>query len=219
MRCSVRRQETAPDRDAEPLLSAQERMRVMRDLFDSLGWFDVASRRLLHVGCGAGDDLLEFLRMGFSPRALAGIEPSSDRFAVAMQRLPAGVTLMQGDPALVTLPEASEDIVFQREVFSTQLDAPFQWRLAQAMWRWVRPGGGVLWYDLAVNSGAGDRGCVSVARVRELFPEGRFTLRRVALRPELAQRLSPAHPVLYACLGALPLLCTHALIWIEKPSA
>ena len=196
----------------------QERHRAMRLLFDELGWHDLSSRRLLEVGCGNGDNLLDFLRMGFSPRALAGVESSSDRFAHAMQRLPSGITLMQGDPSRMKLPDASEDIVYQGGVFSALLDAPFQWRLAQVMWRWVMPGGGVLWYDLAASTGGPTRRAVPVPRVRELFPEGRFTVRRLTLNDRLARYMSAAHPLLYACLGALPMLCTHALIWIEKPT-
>ena len=202
----------------EPWLAWQERHRAMRLLFDQLGWHDLSSRRLLEVGCDGGDNLLDFLRMGFSPRALAGVEAAADRFAHAMQRLPSGITLMQGDASLMKLPDASEDIVFQSGVFSTLLDAPFQWRLAQVMWRWVMPGGGLLWYDLTASAGAPTRRAVPVARVRELFPEGRFTVRRLTLSDGLARRVSPGHPLLYAWLGALPPLRTHALIWIEKPA-
>ena len=202
----------------ETWLNWQQRHRAMRLLFDELGWHDLSSRRLLEVGCGGGDNLLDFLRMGFSPRALAGVEAAADRFARAMQRLPSGITLMQGDASLMKLPDASEDIVFQSGVFSALLDAPFQWRLSQVMWRWVMPGGGVLWYDLAAPVGTPARRAVPVARVRELFPEGRFTVRRLTLNDALARRVSPAHPLLYACLGALPMLRTHALIWIEKPT-
>jgi len=205
--------------DAEPLLSWQQRQRALRRLFDDLGWHDLSSRRLLEVGCGAGDNLLDFLRMGFSPRALAGVEAAAERFAQAMQRLPSGITLMQGDASLLKLPQDSEDIVFQSGVFSTLLDAPFQWRLAQTMWHWVRPGGGVLWYDFAASVGAAQCRGVPVARVRELFPEGRFTVRRLTLSPRLARHVPPAQPLLYACLAALPMCRSHALIWIEKPTS
>ena len=189
----------------------------MRQLFGDLGWHDLSARRLLEVGCGVGDNLLDFLRMGFSPRALVGIEASPALFAHAMQRLPSGVTLMQGDPTAMALPEASEDIVFHSGVFSALLDGPFQWRLAQTMWQWVMPGGGVLWYDRVIPANSGSAEGVAVARVRELFPQGRFTVRRLTLASTLARHTSPAHPVVYAFLGALPMARSHALIWIEKP--
>ena len=198
--------------------SVLERQRAMLRLFASLGWHDLSSRRVLEVGCGNGGNLLELLRMGFSPQNLAGIELLPERFAHAMQRLPARVVLMQGDASLVQLPDDSEDIVLQSTVFSSLLDAPFQWRLAQTMWRWVRPGGGVLWYDFTVDNPANpDVRGVPVARIRELFPEGRVQYQRVTLAPPIARRVCALHPVLYPVFNVVPFLRTHVLAWIEKP--
>jgi len=199
--------------------SVQERQRAMLKLFVGLGWGELSTRRVLEVGCGSGGNLLELLRLGFAPRNLAGIELLPDRFAQAMQALPSGVTLMQGDASLVKLPDESEDIVLQSTVFSSLLDAPFQWRLAQTMWRWVRPGGGVLWYDFTVDNPRNpDVRGVPVARIRELFPDGRVQYQRVTLAPPLARRVCALHPSLYPVFNVLPLLRTHVLAWIEKPS-
>jgi SAM-dependent methyltransferase len=200
------------------LLAAHERERAIVDLFARLGWRDLSDRRVLEVGCGTGANLLDLLSLGFAPRNLVGIELLPDRFAHAMQTLPSAVTLMQGDASLVKLPDESEDIVLQSTVFSSLLDAPFQWRLAQAMWRWVRPGGGVLWYDFTVdNPGNRDVRGVPVSRIRELFPDGRVQYQRVTLAPPIARRVCALHAVLYPVFNVLPLLRTHVLAWIEKP--
>jgi SAM-dependent methyltransferase len=199
--------------------AVQERQRAMLRLFARLRWFDLSARRVLEVGCGSGGNLLELLRLGFAPRNLVGIELLPERFAQAMQTLPSAVTLMQGDASLVKLPDESEDIVLQSTVFSSLLDAPFQWRLAQTMWRWVRPGGGVLWYDFTVdNPHNPDVRGVPVARIRELFPQGRVQHQRVTLAPPLARRVCALHPGLYQVFNVLPVLRTHVLAWIEKPS-
>lgn len=196
----------------------QERQRAMLQLFTRLGWDDLSQRRVLEVGCGTGGNLLELLRLGFAPRNLAGIELLPERYAQAMQTLPASVILMQGDALSAKLPDESEDIVLQSTVFSSLLDGPFQWKLAQAMWRWVRPGGGVLWYDFTVNNPRNpDVRGVPVARIRELFPHGRLDWRRVTLAPPLARAVCRAHPALYTVFNAVPLLRTHVLAWIEKP--
>jgi SAM-dependent methyltransferase len=200
--------------------SVQERQRAMLRLFARLGWHDLSARRVLEVGCGSGGNLLELLRVGFAPRNLAGIELLPERFAQAMQTLPAGVVLMQGDASLVKLPAESEDIVLQSTVFSSLLDAPFQWRLAQTMWGWVRPGGGVLWYDFTVDNPRNpDVRGVPVARIRELFPDARVQYQRVTLAPPLARRVCALHPALYPVFNVIPLLRTHVLAWIEKPPA
>jgi hypothetical protein len=156
--------------------------------------------------------------MGFAPRNLAGIEPSPERFANAMRSLPAGVMLMQGDASLVQLPDESEDIVMACGVFSSLLDAPFQWRLAQALWRWVRPGGGVLWYDTTMDD-ARDANvrAVPIERIRELFPAGQLRYERITLNPPLARCVSALHPVLYTGVNLVPWLRSHVLAWIAKP--
>lgn len=198
--------------------TVQERQRAMLRLFVRLGWNDLESRRVLEVGCGTGGNLLELLRIGFAPRNLAGIELLPDRFAQAMQALPSGVTLMQGDASTAKFPDECEDIVLQSTVFSSLLDAPFQWRLAQAMWRWVRPGGGVLWYDFTVNNPRNpDVRGVSVARIRELFPQGRVRVQSLTLAPPIARRVCAIHPGLYNVFNTVPLLRTHVLAWIQKP--
>ncbi|MCC7456879.1 MAG: class I SAM-dependent methyltransferase [Nitrospira sp.] len=198
--------------------TVQERQRAMLRLFARLDWPDLTSRRVLEVGCGSGGNLLELLRLGFTPRNLAGIELLPERYAQALAALPASVVLMQGDALQVKLPDESEDIVLQSTVFSSLLDAPFQWKLAQAMWRWVRPGGGVLWYDFVYDNPRNpDVRGVPVARIRELFPHGRMTVRRVTLAPPLARAVCRVHPALYTVFNALPLLRTHVLVWIEKP--
>jgi ubiquinone/menaquinone biosynthesis C-methylase UbiE len=200
--------------------SVHERQRAMLKLFARMGWSDVSSRRVLEVGCGNGANLLELLRIGFSPNNLVGIELLPDRFAQAMQTLPSSVTLMQGDASLVKLPDESEDIVLQSTVFSSLLDVPFQWRLAQTMWRWVRPGGGVLWYDFTVDNPRNpDVRGVPVARIRELFPDGRLSFQRLTLAPPIARAVCRVSPALYSVFNALPPLRTHVLAWIEKPSS
>jgi len=105
-------------------------------------------------------------------------------------------------------------------VFSSLLDDRFQQALADRMWSWLRPGGGVLWYDFVVgNPSNPDVRGVPVRRLKALFPLGRFTIRRVTLAPPIARAVCRVHPSLYHVFNALPLLRTHVLAWIEKPGS
>lgn len=197
--------------------SVQERQRAMLRLFAGLGWTEFASRRLLEVGCGSGGNLLELLRLGFDPTRLAGVELLPERAARARQVLPASLAVHAGDALALDLPPGSQDVVFVSTVFSSLLDDAFQQRLADAMWRWVAPGGGVLWYDFTVDNPRNpDVRGVPLARIGSLFPHGRVLARRVTLAPPIARHVVRVHPCLYTVFNAVPLLRTHVLAWIAK---
>ncbi len=199
------------------LAAMQERQRAVIALLRRLGVTDVAALRLLEIGSGSGGNLLELLRLGFAPEHLSGIELLAERHARARALLPAAVQLTCGDAAALPVAEASTDIVFQSTVFSSLLDHAFQARLAETMWRWLKPGGGVLWYDFTYdNPGNADVRGVPVARIRELFPEATIEWRRVTLAPPIARAVCRLHPALYAVFNSVPLLRTHVLCWLAK---
>jgi len=196
----------------------QERQRAMLRLFADLGQHDLGALRCIEVGCGSGGNLLELLRIGFAPENLSGIELLPERHARARHVLPAAVQVTLGDAAAADLPERAHDIVYVSTVFSSLLDPAFQDRLAARMWRWVRPGGGVLWYDFTVDNPRNrDVRGVPLRRVRALFPHGRIEARRVTLAPPLARAACRVHPALYTVLNTLPFLRTHVFAWIGKP--
>jgi SAM-dependent methyltransferase len=196
----------------------QERQRALIGLLAARGLDDLGALRLLEVGCGSGGNLLELLRLGFRAEHLAGIELLPDRLAQARERLPAALPLHAGDATVIELPDASFDIVFVSTVFSSLLDDGFQQHLADTMWRWLRPGGGVLWYDFTVDNPRNrDVRGVPLRRVRALFPHGRVLPRRVTLAPPIARAVVRVHPSLYTLFNTVPWLRTHVLAWIAKP--
>ena len=199
-------------------MTLQERQRALLQLLRQQGLTDLARLRVLEVGCGAGGNLLDLLRLGFAPANLCGAELLPERLAQARAVLPPALTLRDGDASTLDIAAASQDIVLQSTVFSSLLDDNFQQRLADAMWRWVAPGGGVLWYDFTVNNPRNrDVRGVPLARVRSLFPQASVTARRVTLAPPIARAVCRLSPTLYPLFNALPLLRTHVLVWLHKP--
>jgi SAM-dependent methyltransferase len=202
------------------MLAIQERQRAIADLFVRLGWSDLRSMRLLEIGCGTGCNLLEFLRLGFVPENLQGIELLARSVERAQRVLPQSLRIVLGDATTigddVVAPE-SQDVVYQSTVFSSLLDDGFQHRLATAMWRWVRPGGGVMWYDFVVdNPRNSDVRGVPLARIRRLFPDGDIKVRRLTLAPPIARAVTRVCPPLYTPLNACAWLRTHVLVWLQK---
>jgi SAM-dependent methyltransferase len=189
----------------------------MLRLFARLGWHTLADRRLLEVGCGSGGNLLEMLRLGFAPEHLSGVELLPERLEAARRSLPPAVTLLGGDASQQPLPEGQADVVLLSTVFSSLLDDAFQQQLADAVWRAVKPGGGVLWYDFTVDNPRNpDVRGVSVARIQQLFPQGQVRAQRLTLAPPLGRAAARLHPTLWTLLNALPVLRTHVLAWVQK---
>ena len=102
-------------------------------------------------------------------------------------------------------------------MFSSLLDEGFRDRLAQAMWRWVRPGGAVIVYDFTFDNPSNPEvRKIPLTTVRRLFPEGRISAQRITLAPPLARIVCRLDPRLYHAFNAIPLLRTHLFAWIAK---
>jgi len=198
--------------------TAQERQRSILSLFSKqLGWKRFDDRRLIEVGCGNGGNLLEMLRFGFAPENLSGIELLEERIIVAKKVLPSAINIYEGDANQIIIETASQDIVFQSVVFSSLLDDRFQIELANRMWQWVKPGGGVLWYDFIYDNPMNpDVRGIKLKRIRELFPEGKIIIKRVTLAPPISRRVCKIHSNLYHVFNIIPLFRTHVLCWIGK---
>jgi len=200
--------------DERVLRTVHERQRALARWVRDCGIAPLASRKVIEVGCGTGANLQDFLRFGASPENLWGNELIESRYLQAQRMLPAGVRLFSGDANELSLEPLNFDIVFQSTVFSSILDDSFQRRLADRMWQWVRPGGGVLWYDFTYdNPHNPDVRGVPLRRVSELFPFfGHMKHWRLTLAPPIARRILAS---LYPWLN-VPFLRTHVLCWIEK---
>lgn len=200
------------------LLSQQERQRALVRWILECGIQPLENKRVLEVGCGSGSNLLDLMRLGFAPENLVGNELLPQRSEEARRLLPAAVTVLAGDATQMALAPGSFDVVMQSTVFSSLLDDDFQRTLARCMWQWVRPGGGVLWYDFVYDNPSNpDVRGVPVERVRQLFPAGRLWQRRLTLAPPIARRVTALSPHLYGFFNLMPFLRTHRLCWIQKP--
>lgn len=214
----ARRTRTYDPLEAWVLLTRQELERALcrwaRHAFPA----GLAKVSLLEIGCGSGANLLQFLRLGMDPGNLAGNELQAERVRQARRVLPAALRVDEGNALDLERPAASVDVVLQSLVFSSILDAGVQGLLARRMWEWVRPGGGVLWYDFTMNNPANpDVRGVPLSRVRALFPAAEVRAWAVTLAPPLSRRVTRLHPALYGWLNLLPWLRTHRLCWLRKP--
>ena len=218
----LRRNEIASGRYArlnpEVVYGAQERQRTLISILRFNGILELSKVDILEVGCGTGSNLLELVLLGADPARLAGNELLPDRVVAARRALPSEVRLLPGDASALPFEPMSFDIVYQSTVFSSILDNPLQERIAKSMWNWLRPGGGILWYDFIYNNPSNpDVRGVPVARIRNLFPDGKVQVRKVTLAPPISRGVCRVHPLLYSVFNSMPFLRTHVLCWVAKP--
>jgi len=177
----------------------------------------LCSKTLLEIGCGSGNNLLQMIRLGFMPENMTGNELLDERVREARRILPAEIRIVAGDACNMEVPDESIDVVYQSTVFSSILDDKFQNRLAAKMWSWVKPGGGVLWYDFIYNNPKNkDVRGVRVGRIKSLFPEADVKVWRLTLAPPISRAVTRIHPSLYDLFNMLTPLRTHVLCWIRK---
>ena len=212
------RRRSRPDRFSK--VAEDERLPRLLRRIDRLGR-DRAAIDLLEIGCGGGRNLLRLIAAGFSPDRLVGNELLPDRVRTARRDLPGSVRVLEGDAASLELPDASFDVVFASTVFSSILDDSVRRNVADSMWRMLRPGGAILWYDFAIDNPRNpDVRGVPDRRIGHLFPQGECDIERVTLAPPIARMVLRAPGALgtlaYRTLAILPPLRTHRIAWIRK---
>ncbi|MBI4001535.1 MAG: class I SAM-dependent methyltransferase [Nitrospira defluvii] len=197
----------------------QERERRVLSLLNQVGWSSLQAVRILDVGCGAGFWIRDLIRWGASPQHITGVDLLEQRVAEARCLSPEGVTVQCRNATALEFPDGSFDLIIQSTVFTSILDRDVRQRLAHEMLRVLRPGGLILWYDFHVNNPRNpDVRGVTSREIHQLFQGCLIRLRRITLAPPVARVLAPISWFGCQLLSAVPLLCTHYLGAIRKPS-
>jgi SAM-dependent methyltransferase len=176
----------------------------------------LTGRRLLDIGCGAGDWFELFERFGARQPDMAGIELQEHRTAQATRRFPAA-DIREGDAGNLPWSDASFDLVFQSTLMTSVLSDELRSRIAGEMLRVLAPGGAILWLDFRYDNpwNRNVRG-VGRAELGRLFPKCRIRLRRIVLAPPLARRIVPWSIRLARLLEMTTLFNTHYLAVIRR---
>ncbi len=203
---------------AGELFMAQERERTLLSLWQRTGIVNMAELRVLEVGCGRGHRLLDWVRWGATAGNLSGIDLMEPLLRHARSNLP---TACFAVASVDNLPfrESSFDVVTQFTVFSSILDDELRHAAANEMWRVLRSGGLVLWYDFRYPSPR-NRNVRPVGKreISRLFPDAAIHIRSTTLAPPLSRRLAPLSIVACDLIALLPALRTHYAALLEKPT-
>jgi ubiquinone/menaquinone biosynthesis C-methylase UbiE len=197
------------------LFLIQQRQRAVLKLLRRQGYSHLGNRRILELGCGRGDVLLEYLGYGTEPEHLYGTDLLLERIKIAKIRLP-HLALTCSDGQYLPYTSDAFDLVLQYTVFSSILDGKIKANLAREMLRVIKPDGMILWYDFWVNPMNKQTRGIRPAEIQCLFPACAFEFNRITLAPPLTRRLAPIAWWACALLEKLKAFNTHYLVAIRK---
>ena len=199
------------------LFVRQQRERILLAELARAGVLPLAGRRVLDVGCGAGQWLADFETWGARQADLAGIELDPERAAEARGRLPAA-DVREGNAAELPWPDGSFDVVLQATLLSSIVDPGVRRAVAADIARVTAPGGVVISYDMRIGNPR-NRHVRAVGRreLGELFEGFEVRARPATLLLPLARRLAVRSFRAAGAVEAAVVLNTHLLAVMRRP--
>ena len=195
----------------------QERQARLQRLLQQQGYWPLADKEILDVGCGSGKTLAQFVAWGADPSHLVGVDLLPDRVALARHHHPA-ITFQQANAERLDFENGRFHLILTFTVFSSILDASMRHNIAAELNRVLRPGGSLVWYDFRFNNPRNPhvRG-VKKQQIQALFPDLTLTCQSLTLLPMLARRFGRFTPTVYPLLARFVWLHTHYLGLLQKP--
>ncbi len=197
----------------------QELERALLCLLREHGFDTLEAKAILDIGCGSGQWIREFLKIGAAPENMTGVDLLDWRIEAARRACPATVRLECGNAERLRFPDRSFDLIAQFTVFSSILDATMKRKVASEMLRVLKEDGCIIWYDFFVRDPRNmDVRGIRKGEITELFPGCQVTLRRVSVAIPLVRLIAPYSWALCHLLEKIKVLDTHYLGLIRKMS-
>ncbi len=177
--------------------------------------------RVLDVGCGSGTTLLTFLRLGFAPGNLHGIDFQEERIAQAKVKCPS-IHFAHGDATKLEFASQTFDLVCESTMFIHSVDEELSRQIAGEMVRVTKPGGHILLCDWRYSKpGSAAHKALTQKRIAGLFKVGSDTVRcgvfRGPLLPPVGRFLSQRLPSAYFLVrGLFPFLVGQMTTVLKK---
>ena len=173
-------------------------------------------KRVLDVGCGMGQGLVDLVTWGGRPQMLAGIDLMEKRVQASRSRV-GGADVRQGSATELPWKDSRFDLVFQVMLLSSVLDETMRRAVCAEMDRVLATSGKIISVDFFVDNPRN----TSVRALRRedlaaLFPGYRIRWRRGVLAPPLVRLLAPRAWWLASLLQAGRILDTHAVALITR---
>ena len=195
------------------LLHAQSLERNLLALLKRHNFMHLREKKILDVGCGSGSHLRRFIEYGASPANLYGVDLMTNRIELAREKQPA-INWQVGSAHALPYLDADFDLVMCFVLFSSIRDESLRRRIADEMWRVLKPGGLLLLHDFTYSNPRNPavRG-ISLEQFEAFFqrPGAKFDFRHITLAPPVSRVLAP-HSYWLACtLEQFKILNTHVI--------
>jgi ubiquinone/menaquinone biosynthesis C-methylase UbiE len=189
-------------------------------LMRKVGRSDLAGWSILDVGCGRGRLLRSFLDSGADAKDLFGVD-LNENYVEEAKRISPGIQFATANGITLEFPDASFDLVTQYVVFSSIALPELRQQLAGEMWRVLKPGGYIFWWDMrhmAAAAGGHDKSLDA----RLLFPVNPLEEKIVGMRPAPDECLRPLRGlrrIVSPIINKLGYPQTHVATLFQKPDA
>jgi ubiquinone/menaquinone biosynthesis C-methylase UbiE len=172
---------------------------------------DLIGQTILDLGCGYGRMLRFWTEMGASPANMHGLDLSFYRLQRAHELSPA-MGMAAGSAGALPYPSQKFHLVSQFSVFSSIHDAALRKAASEELMRVLKPGGWLIWYDIASSKG-GNIVPLNKRQVLSLFPGSKLGYERQIFSTRLT-RFIHRNKSLAIILEQLPVFRRVGLIMI-----
>ena len=198
------------------LQAIQERERVVLLMLQrTVG--TLADKRILDIGCGAGNTLIPFLLYGAKMEHCFGVDIIEERIETAKQRLP-GMNFECCSGEDVPFERGTFDLVTMFTCLSSILDKEIRQKICSRAYDMLHVGGWVLIYDLRINNPLNsDVRAVTLKELKQYFQGCKSYTRTLTLVPQLGRALGAYSIYMCGVLAKIPFLRTHRMTIFQKP--
>jgi len=195
-----------------------ERERMLTKTMSYLGLDNRGPEILvLDVGCGTGNNLADFIKYGYLPENLFGIDINKKQLK-GTYYLHSNLNIVSADACFIPFASKTFDVCLSFDLFAV-IEPSKRKRVADEIIRVLKPGGILLWFDLRLKSNSSGVWAVPFNEIKRLFNGFEFHLKQIGLVPPLARLLSKYSTTLTHIVALIPVLHSHLCGAIIKPES
>ena len=180
------------------------------------GIFTLKDKKILDVGCGAGGDLINFIRYGAMPDNCFGIDLLPDRIERASSISP-NIDFRWANAERLPYEDKSFDIVLMFTVFTSIFDSEVKKNIAKETLSVLKSDGIIIYFDFCFNNPKNkDVKGIKKREIYNLFDSCDLYLKRITLAPPLSRIMAPYSYLTCHVLEKLRVFNTHYLGLIRR---